>query len=117
MAKIDFVKELKALGYLVQEPDAQRVFFEYEVPVGKNVGKKLMLGFEIGDNYPMDCPSGPHFQSLGVAGWSEPPNNIHASPFGSDWRYWSRPFALHWNTSDKKAKTYLAHIKNLLTTL
>ena len=117
MAKVDFVNELTALGYTVQEPDTLKVCFEYEIPVGKNIGKKVLLGFEVQNEFPMNCPPGPHFKSVGVEGWIEPPNNIHASAFGGEWRYWSRPFSNHWNQTDKKVKTYLAHIKNLLATL
>jgi hypothetical protein len=117
MAKLDFVTELTALGFIVQEPIAHHVCFLYEVPVGKNIGKKIMLGFIVQDDFPMNCPTGPHFKSIGLDGWIEPPNAIHASSFGGDWRYWSRPFTMYWNNSDRKVKTYLAHIKNLLAAL
>ena len=105
-----------ALGYTVQEQDDIKVAFEYEVPVGRNIGKKLQLGFEVRNDYPMNCPQGPHFKSIGLENWVEPPNNINPSPFGSGWRYWSRPFP-DWNRTDRKVKTYLAHIKNLMAKL
>jgi hypothetical protein len=113
MSKAVFADELVALGYAIQEPDALKVYFEYVVPVGTNIGKKVLIGFEIQNDFPMNCPPGPHFKSIGLEGWIEPLTNIHASPFGSEWRHWSRPFP-DWNRTDKKVKTYLAHIKNLL---
>lgn len=116
MSKAAFVEELVALGYTIQEPDVLKVSFEYVIPVGINIGKKVVVGFEIQNDFPMNCPPGPHFKSIGLEGWVEPSANIHASPFGSEWRYWSRPFP-DWNRTDKKVKTYLAHIKNLLAKL
>lgn len=113
MARIDFIKQAKALGVCLQEPDGSRICFEFEVPVGRNFGKKVLIGFEVHDDFPMNSPRGPHFKSVSISGWVEPPNNIHASPFGSEWRYWSRPFP-DWNRTDKTVKTYMSHIRNLL---
>lgn len=113
MAKSDFANELKELGFNPIELDSTKVYFEYEIPVGKNIGKKILMGFEVTNDFPMNCPTGPHFKSVGIEGWIEPAQNIHNSPFGGEWRYWSRPFK-HWNRSEKTAKVYLAHIKNLL---
>lgn len=116
MAKGNFISELQSLGFQVQEPDEIKVSFEYEVPVGRNIGKKVQLGFEVPGDFPMNCPSGPHFHSYGLEGWVEPPNNVNGSPFGGEWRYWSRPFP-DWNRSDRKVKTYMAHIRNILARL
>ena len=117
MAKSDFINELKALGYNLQEPDSNRVVFELEVPIGKNIGKKIIIGFEVPPDYPMNCPSGPHFKSGSLLDWVEPPNNIHESaPFGEGWRYWSRPFP-DWNRIERSAKNYLSHVKNLLANI
>lgn len=116
MAKIDFINELKALGYDCQEPDVVKVVIDYEVPVGPNIGKTVKLGFEVQNDFPMNCPPGPHFKSVGIEGWVEPRNNIHGSPFGAEWRYWSRPFP-DWNRTNRNVKIYFAHIKNLLARL
>ncbi|MCB0264654.1 MAG: hypothetical protein KDH95_18895 [Calditrichaeota bacterium] len=116
MPKIEFINELIALGYNPVEPDSSKIYFEYVVPVGPNIGKKILVGFEIGNNFPASCPSGPHFKSIGIEGWKEPSQNIHDSPFGPGWRYWSRPFP-DWNRCKKTVKVYLAHIKNLLVKL
>ena len=116
MAQIDFIDQLKALGYYPQEPKSGWIEILYIVQIGKNTGKTLNLAFQVSDDFPMNCPPGPHFKSLGIAGWVEPPNNIHASPLGAEWRYWSRPFH-DWNRTHRNAKVYLAHIKNLLMNL
>ena len=116
MARIEFINQLKELGFDPKDLNGIKVCFEYEVPVGRNIGKKIMVGFEVKNNYPMSCPPGPHFKSVGIVGWVEPPNNIHGSPFGGEWRYWSRPFP-DWNRTKRDAKIYLAHIKNLLAKL
>lgn len=116
MAKVDFVNQLKALGYETQEPDAAKVYFEYEIPVGKNIGKRVLIGFEVGNDFPMSCPPGPHIKPLSPD-WKEHPNNIQNSQFnGAGWRYWSRPFK-DWNRSERTAKAYLAHIKNVMMTV
>lgn len=116
MAQIDFINELKALGYNPQLLPNGMVVFNYTIPVGKNMGIEIRIGFIVSKDFPMNCPSGPHFESAKANGWKEPSRNIHASPFGADWRYWSRPFP-DWNRTQKTVKIYLAHIKNLLTSL
>lgn len=112
----DFKSELEALGYNVQEPKPHSVAFEYTVPLGKNKGIKVMMGFEGLKSYPMNCPHGPHFKSKGMNNWTEPQPNIHDSKFGSEWRHWSRPFK-EWNNGEKTVKRYLAHIRNVLNKL
>lgn len=116
MARIDFINELKDLGYETQENPNGMVVFNYTIPIGKNKGKTLKIAFQVSNDFPMNCPPGPHFESAKVENWIEPPNNIHASPLGADWRYWSRPFP-DWNRTQKTVKIYLAHIKNLLTSV
>lgn len=116
MARIDFINQLKALGYEAQELNNGMIEFPFVVPIGKNAGKSVKLALQVPNDFPMNCPPGPHFNSVNATGWIEPPNNIHASPLGAGWRYWSRPFPA-WNRTQKSAKVYLAHIKNLLSRL
>lgn len=118
MPKIDFINELKALGYNAQEYSNDFVCFDYEIPVGKFLGRKVKLAFQFDNAYPMNPPSGgPHFSPLLLpitgGGGSHPFGAIHNSPLGIEWEYWSRPF-ISWNITDKNAKTYMAHIRNLL---
>jgi hypothetical protein len=120
MGKSEFIEQVKALGLTPQEPDAGKVYFEYIVPVGKNIGKKIFLGFEVVGDFPMNCPPGPHIKPIDT-GWVEHPQNVSESPFNNvmqngGWRYWSRPFK-DWNRSERTVKAYLAHIKNIMMTL
>lgn len=116
MARIDFINQLETLGYSTQELSHGMVGIKYVVPIGKNSGKSVELAFQVPNDFPMNCPPGPHFKSQVFQGWVEPLRNIHASPLGSDWRYWSRPFP-DWNRTQRTVKSYLAHIKNLLVNL
>lgn len=113
MAKVDFINQLQESDFEPREIAPDKVCFSYRIPVGRNIGKEVLIGFIISDDFPVNCPTGPHFKSGGIDGWIEPTQNIHASPFGSEWRYWSRPFK-EWSRTDKTAKVYLSHIKNLL---
>jgi hypothetical protein len=113
MARIDFVNQLKALGYSTQEFSNNVVAIEYVVPVGKNKGMATLLGFPVGDDFPMNCPAGLHFKTS-EPGWQEPRENVSDSPLGSQWRYWSRRFP-DWNRTDRSVKTFLAHVRNILT--
>ena len=131
MAKIDFINQLKALGLNPQVPSADKVYFEWIVPVGRNLSKRVLMGFIINDDFPMSCPTGPHIKALDD-GWIEHPQNIHNQNFGHNWqeypadqqksfymegwRYWSRPCP-SWNSSDKTVKYYLAHIKNIMMSI
>jgi hypothetical protein len=115
MAKSEFINGLQELGYKTSEQDGNKVYIEYTAPVGKNIGKKALLGFIVDNSFPMNCPTGPHFKGLD-GDWIHPPNNVNDSEFGSGWKYWSRPFP-EWNASDRTVKSYLGHIKNLLNKL
>jgi len=121
MAKSDFIEQLQALGYEVNEPASDFVAFEYEIPVGRFVGQKVTMAFQVDNSFPVNSPSGPHFKPrlLPVTGGGgvHPFGAVHESTIlGSEWQYWSRPFK-DWNRTDKTVKTYLAHIKNLLYTI
>lgn len=121
MSKIDFINQLQALGYNAEEPQPGFVSFIYEIQIGEFVGQKVMMAFQVDDSYPMNPPPGPHFKPhllpITGGGGTHPFGAIHPSALGADWQYWSRPFTAHWNTSDRTAKTYLGHIKNLLATI
>jgi hypothetical protein len=123
MARTDFIEQLQALGYTVQEPAQPLhayVVFEYEIPVGRLRGQKVWLGLLPMDSFPMDAPTGPHFSPhllpVTGGGGTHPTGGVHPSPLGAEWQYWSRPFK-EWNRTDKTVKTYLSHIKNLLATI
>lgn len=121
MAKSDFMNQLQALDYTVQEPAPGFLAFEYEIPVGKFQGQKVWMALQVTDSFPMSPPPGPHFKPhllpVTGGGGAHPYGAIHNSPLGAEWQYWSRPFTNEWNRTDKAVKTYLAHIKNLLATV
>ncbi|GGH42559.1 hypothetical protein GCM10007423_39250 [Dyadobacter endophyticus] len=111
--KTDFVSQLSAQGYAVLEPAGNQVVIEYVVNVGRNAGKKVWLGFQIGDEFPANCPSGPHFKAIDD-GWVNPGNAIqNYNGFGQEWIYWSRPHP-NWTATSLTVKEYMAHIRNLL---
>jgi hypothetical protein len=110
MAKSDFVRQLTDMGYTVSEPAANKVSFDYEIPLGRFAGQNVKLGFIVADDFPLNPPGGPHFSPhLCPIGQ----NAIHQSEFGPDWQYWSRPFVA-WNSTDHTVKAYFRHIKHLL---
>lgn len=121
MAKIDFIHQLQALGYTVSQPATDFLAFNYEIPVGRFAGRTVNVAFQVTDSFPMNPPPGPHFSPhllpVTGGGGTHPFGAIHASPLGSSWQYWSRPFACHWNQTDRSVRSYLAHIKNLLATI
>ncbi|MEL7585269.1 MAG: E2/UBC family protein [Prolixibacteraceae bacterium] len=121
MAKLDFLNQLQALGYVVHEPAPDFLRFEFEIPVGKFYGQWVSIALQVNDSFPLNPPPGPHLKPhllpISGGGGTHPYGAIHTSPLGSEWQYWSRPFTNHWNNTDKTVKTYLAHIKNLFATI
>ncbi len=129
--KADFVNQLRALGFTPQEPVADRVYFEWVVSLGPNMGKKVLVGTMVGDGFPATCPSPPHFKPLDKD-WKEHANAVSDSNFGQGWqqypadndsilykqgwRYWSRKFD-EWASSEKTAKIYLSHLNKLMMSL
>ncbi len=130
--KADFINQLQALGLRPQEPAADKVYFEWRVPVGGNEGKKVLVGVTITDAYPAAPPSAPHFKPIGKE-WKNHPNAVSVSNFGqswesypesnipnfyqTDWHYWSRKFDEWSSAEEKTAKFYLAHLKKLMMTV
>jgi hypothetical protein len=112
-----FVAGLVQLGYepvvLADQPD--RVTFDYEVESGRFAGRKVRLGIVVPGDLPATAPSGPHvsphIHPIGQAG-GHPAGAVHASDFGSDWQYWSRPFS-DWATSKRTVAAYMSHIWRL----
>ena len=104
----DFLKEVRE-----SHPDAalatgDLVVFKYEVPVGGRIGESIRLAVAQVPDWPLSCPPGPHVSPrLG-----HPSGNVHASPLGSDWEYWSRPFP-GWATSPRTFRAYMGHVRAL----
>lgn len=119
MSSNDFVKQLKQVGYEVVVLDGDKVYFPYVIPTGRLARKEIRLGFQVPGDFPVTPPSGPHvsphllpLQQGGV----HPNGGIHASPFGSDWQYWSRPLS-HWSQTKRTVRDVLAHVRHLFDTL
>ena len=116
MARTDFITQVRAMGYDPRDYGTH-IEFEYEAPVGSNIGKKVQVAFVVDDSFPMNCPTGPSFKQLD-AGWLHAPNNVHPNyfGFGEGWFYWSRPFP-EWNTTEHTVKAYMAHVRRVLATV
>ncbi|WP_276348838.1 hypothetical protein [Daejeonella sp. JGW-45] len=119
-AKTEFISQLQALGYTARELAHDFVAFDYEITVGRFIGQKVELAFQLNVPFPMNAPGGPHFKPLLLpktgGGGQHPFGAIHDSAIGPEWEYWSRPFA-RWNETDKTVKTYMSHIRHLLHTI
>jgi hypothetical protein len=119
MARQDFINQLQALGYMVEDRGENRILFRYTVPVGKFIGQEISLGFQVDEDFPLSPPSGPHITPrllpLNTATNVHPAGGVHESPFGPEWEYWSRPFS-EWQTTDRSVRIYLSHIRHLFDT-
>jgi hypothetical protein len=120
MARMDFFNQIQSLGFDPQIIQNIFVSFKYIIPVGKFTDKEVMLALQVGDDFPMIPPPGPHFNPhllpITGGGGSHPNGAIHTSPLGLDWQYWSRPFS-DWPKTSRTAKDYMSHIRHLLDTL
>jgi hypothetical protein len=120
MARKDFVEQLQSLGYTVEDLGKNQLAIQYCVPIGRLMGQMVRVGFAVGDDFPLNPPSGLHVtpQLLPINKKPDPhPNGgVHESPFGPEWQYWSRPFK-EWGKTDHSVRTYLAHIRHLFETI
>ncbi len=118
MARSDFVEQLKALGYEVQDHKDGKVSIPYKILSGKFMGKEIRLGFVIPEDFNLTPPSGPHLTPEllpRVSGGTHPSGGIADSPFGGEWQYWSRPLS-HWAQTKRTVKDLLAHVRHLFDT-
>lgn len=120
MARQDFINQLRDLGFSPEDRGENRVCFEYEIPVGKFIGTKIMLGFVVGDDFPATPPGGLHVSPcllpFNTSSNIHPQGGIHQkTPFGDGWQYWSRPFTA-WANTDRSVRIYMAHIRHLFET-
>jgi hypothetical protein len=119
-----FIEGLRELGHAVETASAAAnlVVFPYTIPVGARAGEQVRLAFTAPTDWPSSPPSGPCVsprilrlhpdQSVG-----HPIGGVHpADHLGPEWEYWSRPFP-GWPQTDRSARAYMAHIRNLFATL
>lgn len=119
MSRNDFVNQLAALGYAVEDKGNNQLAVRYTIPVGPKLGQEILMGFVVGEDFPAVPPTGPHISPRffpNQGGGTHPTGGIHDSQFGPDWHYWSRPFQ-NWAATPRTVKVYMAHIRHLFDTL
>jgi len=122
LAAADFVTGLEALAFVVERLPAG-VAIDYQIPLGPRTGLTIKLGFQVADDWPVNPPSGPHVRPhllpFNSSGTHHPNGGVHASGFGAEWQYWSRPFwtRIGWSNTDRSVTTYMRFIANLFATL
>lgn len=118
MGMIDFINQLRDLGYTVEELGENKIAFPYEIPAGRFQGQKIKLGFNAPTDFPVSSPSGPHLTPHLLpmnSGAPAHPARVADSNFGSEWQYWSRPFQ-KWAETNKTVKDYMRYIRHLFET-
>jgi hypothetical protein len=117
-----FVEGLRGLGFSPRRSStrADLVAIDYEVPCGRLVGRKIVLGFAVPGDFPLTPPGGPHVSPhvhpINSSG-EHPSGRVHPSAEfeaweGGPWQYWSRPFP-RWAESKKTVGAYMQHIYRL----
>jgi len=118
MSRTDFLDQLKKLGYEASLHTNDRfVIFDYTIDVGRLAGQKIKMAFEVGDDFPLNPPGGPHISPQLIPLYPgqdmpHPKGAIHSSNLGQMWEYWSRPFQ-NWAQSDHSVRAYMAFIRRL----
>lgn len=95
------------------------VTFDIHVREGRYAGRAFHIGVQVPDTFPANPPTGPHVSPLIhsiASGGVHPTGGIHASPFGPDFHYWSRPYPTPWVAGKTPVATYINHIMRLLET-
>jgi len=115
MAAQDLIRDLQARGLKVRPEPANVpggpfvIVDDYEIAVGQYAGRKVSLAFPTPGDYPISPPGGIH-----VAANLIPVNtrNVHQSPLGDPWQYWSRPI-VDWR-KDRSTARLLSHVNRLM---
>ncbi|MES2154422.1 MAG: E2/UBC family protein [bacterium] len=111
----DLIRDLQARGLKVRpEPSMLPggpyvIIDDYEVPVGQHHGKKITLAIPTPGDFPITPPGGihiiPHLIQVGT-------RNVHQSPMGAEWQYWSRPI-VDWR-HDRSTARLMSHVNRLM---
>lgn len=120
MPVLDFINQLKALGYEVTDHGDDKVSVPYVIPVGKFADRTIRLGFKVPPDFNLTPPTGPHITPkllrANPASGTHPSHGVQdSSPFGPEWQYWSRPLH-HWPQTQRTVKDVLAHVRHLFDT-
>lgn len=115
MPPADLLNDLRNRGFRT-EPEMRNiggvsfvVIDPYHVEVGSHAGKDIGLAIPTPGDYPFSAPPGlhvrPHLIPIGT-------RNVHASPLGPDWQYWSRPI-VDWRR-DRSTQRLLSQVNRLM---
>jgi hypothetical protein len=113
-----FKDGLEALGYVVEEVADRKLCFDYEIPMGSFAGRKVKLGFENVQGFPVSVPSGPHISPrlLDIDPGDHARGRVNPSSFGDDWIYLSRPFQ-SWNETTRTVEDYMSFLRKMFLEL
>lgn len=114
----EFARQLRQLGIEPELRDASRLVFPFPVDIGRFVGMAARVGLDVPGEFPRNPPGGPHVSPRFIAEHGATPGGaagLHASPFGADFEYWSRPYS-GWGRDGHDVKAYLAHLRRLFHT-
>jgi hypothetical protein len=81
-------EHLRKRNYEVEVRGEFVIIMNYVVLVGRFAGQSIRLAFQTPADYEITPPGGFHTSPYLVGPGN---NNIHASPLGADFAYWSRP--------------------------
>src|SRR4051812_34932824 len=113
MAAQDFISQLETLRYSVTKVDASRIILSLVIPVGPHRGADAKIGFNAFGDFPQNPPGclhiSPRFLPLNSQSGAHPYASVHASDFGDNWQYLSRPIN-HWAKTQRSARDVMAHI-------
>ena len=115
MPPTDLLNDLKSRGFRTEHElrDIGGIIYvvidPYRVELGPHAGKEIALAIPTPGDYPFTAPPGlhvrPHLIQIGT-------RNVHASPLGPDWQYWSRPI-VDWK-KDRSTARLLSQVNRLL---
>ncbi len=115
MSVEDLIRELRQRGFAVLEAptlingQAFVLVDSYRVEIGPHTGKLIGLAFPMPYDFPITPPGGihvrPHLIPIGT-------RNVHQSPLGAEWEYWSRPIVA-WR-KDRSVGRLLSHVNRLM---
>jgi hypothetical protein len=88
MGPSTLAEQLRKRDYEVEVQGDFVIIKNYIVQVGRFAGQSIRLAFQTPSDYEITPPGGFHTSPQLVAPGA---NNIHASPLGGDFAYWSRP--------------------------
>jgi hypothetical protein len=123
MAREEFAKQLREMGYDVTEHSDGCVSFPYTIEVGKFEGQQITLGFIVPIDFSLNPPTGPHVKPrllpINTVAGLHPACGVHESQnkqvFDAEWQYWSRPMH-HWANTARTAADVMRHVRRLFET-